>query len=137
MATQSWTDTALSETSMESADVLLFMRPITDASGNISGYQPCNINAANFASSIVGMGLLILGASLPDAAPTGGGLFLNDGAFSYSPVAGTTSGTPLTPEALAASLRALLATSPAMGETTNFHGFQNNAGVATEVDDGT
>lgn len=137
MATQSWTDPDLSQTTMQSSDVLLFMRPITDASGNVSGYQPCNITAANFSNSIVAMGLLLLGANLPDSAPSGGGLFLNDGAFSYSAVSGSTSGTPLSPEALAASLQALLAASPAMGSSTNFHGVQANAGVATIVDDGT
>lgn len=137
MATQSWTDPDLSQTTMQSSDVLLFMRPITDASGNVSGYQPCNITAANFSNSIVAMGLLLLGANLPDAAPSGGGLFLNNGAFSYSAVSGSTSGTPLSAEALATSLRALLAASPPMGDTWNFDGFQNNAGNITQVDDGT
>ena len=130
------TDPALSVPSLEATDLLVGWRAITDAGGNVTGYQPYNITAANFSSSIVGMGLLILGATLPDSAPSGGGLFLNDGAFSYSTVEGTTSGTPLSPEALAASLKALLLASPTMGSSTNFHGIQANAGVNTVVDDG-
>lgn len=135
--TTSWTDPSLAQTSMEATDILLFLRPVTDASGNVTSYQPYNITAANFSSSIVAMGLLILGSTLPDSAPSGGGLFLNDGAFSCSAVEGATSGMPLTPEALAASLKALLLASPAMGSSTNFHGIQANAGVNTVVDDGT
>lgn len=131
------TDPALAQTSVEATDLLVGWRPVTDATGALTGYQPYNITAANFATSIVAMGLIQLGSTLPGVAPDEGGLFLNNGAFSYSAVAGSTSGTPLSPEALAASLRALLAASPDMGDTTNFHGFQNNAGVATEVDDGT
>lgn len=135
--TTSWTDPSLAQTSMEATDVLLFLRPVTDASGNVTSYQPYNITAANFSSSIVAMGLLLLGSTLPDSAPSGGGLFMNDGAFSYSTVEGTTSGTPLSPEALAASLKALVLASPPMGSSTNFHGIQANAGVNTVVDDGT
>ena len=135
--TTSWTDPSLAQTSMEATDVLLFLRPVTDAIGNVTSYQPYNITVADFSSSIVAMGLLLLGSTLPDAAPSGGGLFTNDGAFSYSAVEGATSGMPLTPEALAASLKALLLASPAMGSSTNFHGIQSNAGVNTVVDDGT
>lgn len=131
------TDPSLTETSVESADILVGWRPVTDANGNVTSYQPYNITAANFSSSIVAMGLLLLGSTLPDSAPSGGGLFLNDGAFSYSAVEGATSGTPLTAEAFTASLKRALAAYPAMGAATNFNGFQNNAGVATEVDDGT
>lgn len=131
------TDPGLTQTAVEATDLLVGWRPVLNAQGGVTGYQPYNITAANFSSSIVAMGLLLLGSTLPDSAPSGGGLFLNDDAFSYSPVEGTTSGTPLSPEALATSLKALLLASPAMGSSTNFHGIQANAGVNTVVDDGT
>ena len=129
-------DPALTQTSVQATDLLVFLRPILNAQNTVTGYEPCNITGGNFASSMLNMGLLLLGPLLPAASPEGGGWWLNNGALSYSPVTATTSGMPLTAEALAASLKALLAAAPAMGDTWNFNGFQNDAGVVTEVDDG-
>lgn len=121
---------------MQSSDVLVGFRPTTDAAGNTT-YTPFNITAANFSTSIVSMGLLLLAQTWPDSAPEGGGWFLDNGSLSYSAVEGSTSGTPLSASAFASSYAAALAASPAMGASTNFKGMQDNAGVLTQVDDGT
>ncbi|MFT9364860.1 MAG: hypothetical protein ABF572_04880 [Gluconobacter sp.] len=129
-------DPALTQTSVQATDLLVFLRPVLNAQNTLTGYEPCNIAAGNFAVSVVALGLLQLGQTLPTTAPEGGGLWMDNGTFAYSAVTGTTSGLPLSPQATAASLAALLAAIPAMGAGTNFSGFQNNAGVATQVDDG-
>ena len=129
-------DPALTQTSVQATDLLVFLRPVLNAQNTVTGYEPCNITANNFAVSVVALGLLQLGQTLPTKAPEGGGLWMNGDVFAYSAVTGTASGVPLSPQALAASLAALLAASPTMGAGTNFNGFQNNAGVATQVDDG-
>ncbi len=129
-------DPAFTQTSVQATDVLVFLRPVLNAQGTVIDYEPCNITANNFAISLVALGLLQLGQTLPTTAPEGGGLWMNDGAFSYSAVTGAASGLPLTPQAQASSLEALLQALPAMGAATNFGGFQNNAGVPTQVDDG-
>lgn len=137
MANQKWTDPALTQGTMNASDVLLFLRTAATGCGDTSsGFNAANITAQNFSLSILLMGLAQLGPLLPDTAPSGGGWWLNNGALSYSLVSGSSSGTPLTAEALSESLKALLAAAPSMGDTWNFNGFQNNAGVVTEVDDG-
>ncbi|MCP1274826.1 hypothetical protein NKW43_14230 [Gluconobacter albidus] len=129
-------DPTLTQTSVQATDLLAFLRPVLNAQGTVTGYAPCNITANNFAVSAVALGLLQLGQTLPTTAPEGGGLWMDGGAFAYSTMSGATSGVPLSPQATAASLAALLAAIPAMGAGTNFDGFQNNAGVVTQVDDG-
>lgn len=94
------------------------------------------VTANNFAVSIVALGCFQLGQTPPTTAPEGGSLWMDIGTFSYSAMTGIMSGMPLSPQALAAFLVALLSASPAMGAGTNFNGFQNNAAAATQVDDG-
>ncbi|KXV50244.1 hypothetical protein AD945_02485 [Gluconobacter albidus] len=85
-------DPTLTQTSVQATDLLVFLRPVLNAQGTVTGYAPCNIKASDLATSIVAMGLVQLGQTLPAAAPEGGGLWLDKGTFMCSPLTGSTSG---------------------------------------------
>lgn len=125
-------DPALMQTSMQATDLLVFLRPVTDDQGTLTGFRPCNIRASDFALSITAMGLLAMAPTLPETAPENGGLFLNAGAFSSSPVTGTESGAILTQAAMQKSYAAWAASLPTSDPGTGQGTFWNNSGVATE-----
>ncbi|MBS1103511.1 hypothetical protein JK202_10870 [Gluconobacter sp. Dm-62] len=125
-------DPALTQTSVQATDLLVFLRPVTDDQGTVTGFQPCNIKASDFALSITAMGLLAIAPTLPATAPENGGLFLNADAISYSPVTGTESGAILTQAAMQKSYAAWVASLPTSDPGTGPGTFWNNNGVATE-----
>ncbi|MFT8326684.1 hypothetical protein [Gluconobacter oxydans] len=125
-------DPALTQTSVQATDLLVFLRPVTDAQGTLTGYAPCNITASNFAASIVAMGLLEIAPTLPTIAPEDGGLFLNADAISYSPVTGTESGATLNQAAMQKSYAGWITSLPTSDPGTGPGTFWNNSGVATE-----
>lgn len=133
---QNWTNPALNQNTVSAADLLLCMKPVKNSVGVITAYEPYNIFMSDFAPIIASLGLLALLPNLPTTAPNGGGLWLDAGHLAYSPVTGTASGAPLTVDAMVASLKDLMAALPTMGSSADLGGFQNNAGVVTEVDDG-
>lgn len=132
---QLFSDPAINVTSLQGTDLFPILREILNSTNTVTGYSPQNIKTSDFAVAIVTLGLLQIGLTAPTSAPDGGGIWMNNGNFAFSSTA-TSTEIPMTAAAMAASLKALLAASPAMGAATNFEGFQNNAGVATEVDDG-
>lgn len=87
----------------------------------------------DFAPIVASLGLLTLLPNLPTAAPEGGGLWLDGGRLAYAAGAGTASGAPLTVDAMAASLRSLMAALPAMGASATLAGFQKNDGVIQDT----
>ncbi|MCP1236530.1 hypothetical protein NKW55_07895 [Gluconobacter kondonii] len=125
-------DPALTQTSVQATDLLVFLRPVQNSQGVITGYAPCNITASDFAASILSLGLLAIGPTLPDTAPVGGGWYLNAGALSYSPLTGSESGAILTNAAMSASYAAWVASLPVADPGTGPGTFWNNSGVATE-----
>ena len=62
-------DPALTQTSVQATDLLVFLRPVLNAQNTLTGYEPCNIKASDFATSVVAMGLTQLGQTLPTVAP--------------------------------------------------------------------
>lgn len=124
-------DPALTQTSVQATDLLVFLRPVTDAQGTLTGYAPCNITAGNFASSILALGLTRIGPTLPATAPEGGGWFLDAGVLSYSPITGTESGVILTPAAQGKSYDGWIASLPTSDPGTGGNTYWNNNGVPT------
>ncbi|CAI9119531.1 hypothetical protein [Brytella acorum] len=125
-------DPALTQTSVEAADLVVCLRPVTNAQGTVIDYAFYNITAQNFANSVVAMGLLGIAPTLPATAPANGGLFLNADALSYSPVQGTESGAILTQAAMQKSYAAWVGSLPTSDPGTGTGTFWNNNGVATE-----
>lgn len=125
-------DPALARAVIADTDLVICLAPVTNSAGQLTGYIPYNITAAEFAAQIVQKGMLAIGATLPGIAPEGGGLFLNAGAFSYSAVTGTQSGAVLTTEAMQKSYTAWLASLPVSDPGTGTGNYWNNDGVATE-----
>lgn len=123
---QLWSDPSLTQQVANANDLLIALRPVTNAQGQTTGYQPYNITGANLAVSLTTIGLTALGQTLPTTAPDGGGLWLNDGQFAYAAGTGTASGAPLTPQAFAATLVAAKAvwptTDPDASGTPYFNG---------------
>ena len=128
-----WTNPSLNRNTVASTDLLICASPVTNGSGQITGYTPYNIEMSYFSSAVVSIGLLSLMPNLPTIAPEGGGLWLDNGHLAYSNVTGSASGTPLSVDALAASLRNLMTALPAMGASTTLDGFQNNDGIVQDT----
>lgn len=109
--TQLASDPALNTTTAQPTDLLVLLRPATQANGTVT-YQPLNITGTNALSSLI---LPVL-AALIDGSPTQDGtnaLFWNNGGqLQRTTGGGNISGQPLTAQALQESFVNLFGKAP-------------------------